>query len=204
MKEQKYDPSKITVKSISTSDSASLPLPHSRDSVETRKHDSLTIEPRIELKATQSNPLRITSVSTKNQHSHYISHFHPNEDALALRMDVTASEELLETEGSSFSALFQIVNVLTNTVVVNKMHPPQRFQWGPHFFVSEGNNWGPNYTTPNDWGLWKPEYWQDGGSIFGARFIIKAYAELTDGLHPLNTFDVSEMHWFRVEYGIPY
>lgn len=76
-------------------------------------------------------------------------------DALTLVMDLVASSALVSS-GRKFDANFQIIDFLTNAVKVNQWWRDIGFAWGTHFWISQGNNWGPNtsdYTTPAKWGL---------------------------------------------------
>lgn len=76
-------------------------------------------------------------------------------DALTLVMDLVASSALVSS-GRKFDANFQIIDFLTNAVKVNQWWRDIGFSWGTHFWISQGNNWGPNasdYTTPAKWGL---------------------------------------------------
>lgn len=143
--------------------------------------------------------LTITSVHTASQHSSQATLFHPFDDALTLVMHLVASQDLMDVQDPHFEAAFQIINPRTNQVDIHQtwFHS---FAWGRFFWISLGNNWGPSssdYTTPYRWGLnWTPA----NTSIFGFRGLIKAYSwQGESGLQSLDAFDVSDIHWFRIE-----
>lgn len=75
-------------------------------------------------------------------------------DALALVLDVVASQDLVSS-GRRFDANFQILDYQTNAVRRSVWTRNSAFSWGTHFWISQGNNWGPagSYTTPEKWGL---------------------------------------------------
>jgi hypothetical protein len=80
--------------------------------------------------------------------------FRRTTDALALVLDVVASQDLVNA-GLRFDANFQIIEFTTNTVRRNVWTRNSPFSWGTHFWISQGNNWGPAsaYTTPEKWDL---------------------------------------------------
>ncbi len=140
--------------------------------------------------------LKITSVRTLNQNGN-CTVFDPFLDALCLKMDVTASSDLLSLPHPTFEATFQVINPMTDTVIINEPFNGN-LQW-PAFWLSMGNNWGPpgDYDTPKKWGL-HPVYW-GWNDIFGFRGIIKAYTqEGESGTRAADAFDVSSVHWFMI------
>ena len=74
--------------------------------------------------------------------------------------------------------VFRLIDPMTDTVISNTAWS-QNFACGQYFWISMGNNWGPNindYDTPEKWGLdWTPN------SVFGFRGIIEAYPWPVDG-----------------------
>ena len=93
----------------------------------------------------------------------------------------------------------KIINPSTDTVVVNQVWEHD-LVWGQFFWISWGNNWGPNpsdYTTPEKWGIHPAAH--SWNYVFGFRGIIKAYSwQGESGLIDVDVFDVSEIRWFRV------
>ena len=78
-----------------------------------------------------------------------------NTDALALVIDISATAAFVGS-GRLFDANFQIIEFSTNNVKVNQPSNNVGFSFGQFFWISRGNNWGPNpsdYTTPAKWGL---------------------------------------------------
>jgi hypothetical protein len=75
-------------------------------------------------------------------------------DALALVLDIVASQDLVNS-GLRFDANFQVLDYQTNTVRRSVWTRNSPFAWGTHFWISQGNNWGPvsDYSTPEKWGL---------------------------------------------------
>ncbi|HET7278469.1 MAG TPA: hypothetical protein VFJ22_10345 [Dermatophilaceae bacterium] len=140
--------------------------------------------------------LTITRLRTVNQAGQDARVFDPFGDALALVMDLSASADLLALPSPGFSAEFQILDPHQHKVVVSS-YWGSSFNWGPFFWISKGNNWGPpaDYQTPERWGL----SWT-ANSIFGFRGIVKAQyiPSPGSGWRATEAFDVSPMHWFRV------
>jgi hypothetical protein len=143
--------------------------------------------------------LHIDGLRTVNQSGQNATLFDPFTDAIALTMDVSASADLIALPMASFTAYFQIFDPRLHTVVVNQVWG-SRFNWGEHFWISMGNNWGPpsDYGTAQRWGL----SWVQN-SIFGFRGIIKASYIPTQppgsGWHAVDAFDVSGFRWFRLK-----
>jgi len=115
-------------------------------------------------------------------------------DALALVIVFQASADLMSMTEPMFQAIFEIIDPLTNQVVVSEtwnmspipITPPGEVPW-----ISSGNNWGPlpsDYSTPLKWGLTGPD------NIYGFRALIQAYANGES----IDAFDVSDIRWFRV------
>jgi hypothetical protein len=122
--------------------------------------------------------------------------FDPYNDALSLVMDLQASPDLLALPSAAFSAEWQIFDPHLHKVVVST-YWGSLFNWGPNFWISKGNNWGPptSFQTPERWGL----SWS-ANSIFGFRGIVKAQyiPSPGSGWRATEAFDVSGMQWFRV------
>ena len=141
--------------------------------------------------------LRIDAVRTVNQFGQNATLFNPISDALALTLDVFASGDLLALPSPSWSARVQVIDPVTNAVVVNRSWGGT-FQWGQRFWISMGNNWGPpdQYTTIERWGL----SWVALG-IFGFRGVIKAYSSPGGGagLQTVDAFFISKVKWFRAK-----
>jgi len=98
--------------------------------------------------------LNITGVSTNSQAGAQNA-FLVNTDALALVINISASQDII-TAGYHFTAHFQVIEFASNNVKVDVATANSPFSWGPNFWISRGNNWGPNasdYTTPAKWGL---------------------------------------------------
>lgn len=101
----------------------------------------------------QAITVAITRVRTASQAGTQET-FRRTGDALALVLDVAASQDLVDS-GLRFDANFQILDYQTNTVRRSVWTRNSAFSWGTHFWISQGNNWGPasDYTTPEKWGL---------------------------------------------------
>ena len=140
--------------------------------------------------------LTITRVQAANQTGQDTRLFDPFSDALALVLDLHASADLLALPQAAFSAEFQIFDPHLHKVVVSTSWG-SLFNWGPNFWISKGNNWGPpaDYQTAQRWGL----SWS-ANSIFGVRGIVKAQyiPSAGAGWRATDAFDVSPMHWFRL------
>ncbi len=118
--------------------------------------------------------LQIAGIRTVNQLGQNATLFQPYTDASALVLDLAASADLLALPSPSFQVVWQIIDPLTNQPVVNEVWS-STFNWGPYFWVSIGNNWGPNpgdYSTPQRWGL---NWVRPGSGVFGVRGIAKAW-----------------------------
>jgi hypothetical protein len=98
--------------------------------------------------------LKIDGVRTMNQSGQNAALFDPFNDALSLTLDIHASADLLTLSVVSYTAEFQIFDPHTHEVVVSR-YSGGPFAWGPYFWISMGNNWGPpaSYQTPERWGL---------------------------------------------------
>jgi hypothetical protein len=140
--------------------------------------------------------LTITGVRTVNQAGQNSQLFHPFNDALALTLDLQASADLLALPQAAFSAEFQIFDPHQHKVVVSTSWG-SNFNWGPNFWISKGNNWGPpaDYTTPERWGL----SWIQN-SIFGVRGLVKAQyiPSPGSGWTAVDALSVSAMRWIRI------
>jgi hypothetical protein len=104
-------------------------------------------------------PLRIVRLRAASQAGTQ-SVFSRAGDALALVIDISAPEEMLTSE-VRFDANFRIVDHATNRVRRNCWSKQLRLRWGTNFWISQGNNWGPDfedYTTPEKWGLGRGLY----------------------------------------------
>lgn len=142
--------------------------------------------------------IQIAGVRTMNQSGQNATLFNPLNDALSLTLDLAASADLVALPNASFAATFEIIDPLTNNVVVKQSYASS-FLWGQYFWISLGNNWGPpdQYDTPQRWGLtwgWTP-------SIYGFRGLIGAYYAPPDGSgqHTVDAIDVSDIRWFNLE-----
>lgn len=143
--------------------------------------------------------LAIQGIRTMDQDHVNATFFHPFFDALALVMDCFASADLLSLPQPMFNAQFEIINPSTDTVIVNQGFSHD-LVWGKYFWISMGNNWGPNtsdYDTPQKWGIHPAANgWNE---VFGFRGIIKAYSwQGENGQIDIDAFDVSPIRWFRV------
>ncbi len=143
--------------------------------------------------------LEIRRLRTMNQNHVDTTLFDSYGDALALVMDCVSSDDLLALPRPRFVAEFQIIDSSTDTVLVSRTLTHD-LEWGSSFWISMGNNWGPNssdYTTPEKWGLlWLglPVY-----GVLGFRGIIRAYSwQGPRGYADVDAFDVSEIRWFRL------
>lgn len=101
----------------------------------------------------QAVTVALSGVRTASQAGAEVT-FSRTGDALALVLDIAASQELVDS-GLRFDANFQILDYSTNTVRRSAWTRNSPFAWGTHFWISQGNNWGPpaSYTTPEKWGL---------------------------------------------------
>ena len=75
-------------------------------------------------------------------------------DALALTMDLSATQDLLNL-GLTYDAMFQIIDPKTNQARSTTWSRNLRFQHGQAWWISRGTNWGSSseWTTPERWGL---------------------------------------------------
>lgn len=141
--------------------------------------------------------LNIVGLRTVNQGGQNATLFDPFSDAVSLTLDLQASADLLALPQPAFTAELQIFDPHQHKVVVSTYFG-STFNWGPNFWISKGNNWGPpsDYTTPEKWGL----SWVTN-SIFGFRGIVKAQYIPTpgSGWTAVDAFSVSAMRWFRVK-----
>jgi hypothetical protein len=141
--------------------------------------------------------LKIDQLRTVNEKGENAVLFDPFSNALALTMDISASSELLALPNPTFDAIFQVINPITDTVIISEK-VTFNFSWGKYFWISLGNNWGPNYDTPEKWGLHPADWGMN--DIFGFRGIIEAYSQNPpNGIKALEAFDVSKIRWFRIE-----
>jgi hypothetical protein len=140
--------------------------------------------------------LRIVGLRTVNQSGQNATLFNGFSDALSLTLDLQASSDLLALPQAAFTAEFQLFDPHLHRVMVSAYFG-STFNWGPNFWISKGNNWGPpaDYQTPERWGL----SWVTN-SIFGFRGIVKAQyiPSPGSGWTAVDAFDVSGMRWFRV------
>jgi len=98
--------------------------------------------------------LTIQDVGTINQSGEDTLLFDPHYDALSLKMVVVASDDLLitgvqeemQSVAVGFQAIFQIIDALTNDVILNEVWESP-FLWGRSFWISMGNNWARHRTT---------------------------------------------------------
>ncbi|HYA25553.1 MAG TPA: hypothetical protein VEF05_15425 [Terriglobales bacterium] len=151
--------------------------------------------------------LTIQRVETVNQYGENVVLFDPHNDALSLKMFVLASDDLLitgseeenESVSAGFQAVFQIIDALTNDVILNEVWE-SGFLWGRSFWISMGNNWGPtqnDYTTPERWGLATNKR---GSGIFGFRGIIRQLQELeATFVVTSDAFGISDIRWFGLD-----
>jgi len=141
--------------------------------------------------------LQIVGLRTVNQAGKNALLFDPFGDALSLTMDLRASADLLALPQAAFTAEFQILDPHLHKVVVSTYFG-STFNWGPNFWISKGNNWGPPsaYQTPEKWGL----SWVTN-SLFGFRGLVKAQYVPSpgSGWAATEAFDVSGMRWFRLQ-----
>jgi hypothetical protein len=96
----------------------------------------------------------IAAVRCRNQDGN-AAHFHLNNDALSLVIDIMVSQEVAAS-AVTFDANFQIVDRFTNIVAKDYWSRGLTFDWGTLFWVYLGNYRGPkpdDYTTPLKWGL---------------------------------------------------
>ena len=151
--------------------------------------------------------LTIQDVGTINQSGEDTLLFDPHYDALSLKMVVVASDDLLitgvqeemQSVAVGFQAIFQIIDALTNDVILNEVWESP-FLWGRSFWISMGNNWGPtqnDYTTPERWGL--PTN-KSGSGSFGFRGMIRQLQapEATFAVYS-EAFDISIIRWFGLD-----
>jgi hypothetical protein len=98
--------------------------------------------------------LTITGISTNSQAGAQNA-FLLNGDALTLVINIAVTQDIINA-GHHFTAHFQIIEFATNNVKSDVVTANSAFSWGPNFWISRGNNWGPassDYTTPAKWGL---------------------------------------------------
>lgn len=130
-----------------------------------------------------AHSISIASVRTSSQAGTQTV-FLRSTDALAFVIHLAASQALVDS-GRKFDANFQIIEFATNTVKRNVWWRNINFSWGTHFWISQGNNWGPNpgdYTTPEKWGL--------GTGLYMYRATVEVQG--------LSLFSFSNEHVFRV------
>jgi hypothetical protein len=107
---------------------------------------------------TAQNPpeeaLRLVGVRTRSQKGD-TSRFRYNHDALVLVIDIAASTDIVGSR-QRFHANYQIIDRATNMVERDCWSRNLKFEWGPAFWISMGNDRGPDldeYSTPAKWGL---------------------------------------------------
>lgn len=149
------------------------------------------------------NGVTVRAVETKDQSGENVDLFDPFRDALALVMRLSVDQDVIDRgDNSFFEATFQILDPAREDVLVNSIMRND-FEWGRHFWISKGNNWGSpsEWTTPEDWGLewgWRRNL-SGNASVFGFRGIFKAYySENGSGSLSTEDFAVSDTKWFRV------
>jgi hypothetical protein len=99
--------------------------------------------------------VRIRGVRALSQTGQPQSVFVFDQDALKLVIDLTAAHDLVNSD-ARFHADFQLVDFATGRVAVDRWSANLRLEWGHEFWISLGNNKGPDpsdYTTPAKWGL---------------------------------------------------
>ncbi len=128
--------------------------------------------------------INISSVRTANNSQGDIDHFRYGQDALAFVIDIAATQDLIDLD-LKYDAYFQVIDPRTNRVIKNIVNRDSAFTHGRFFWISRGNNWGPNasnYTTPQKWGLSRGTY------------IFRAAVSVRD----TDAFAVSPNKWFIV------
>jgi hypothetical protein len=133
--------------------------------------------------------LAIASAKILNQSSAEATFFHPFLDTLTMKVDLVVSAEFATLPEPRYVVQFQIINLTTDTVVVN--HFKKGKVLNTSFSVLSDSQ------SPNAWGIHPAGLnWNE---VFGFRTIAKAYSfEGEDGEKDLDAFSVSEVRWFRV------
>jgi hypothetical protein len=148
------------------------------------------------------NGVTIRAVETANQDGP-ADIFNPFVDALTLVMRISVDQSVIDRgDRSFFEAAFQILDPSEEAVLINTIMRDS-FNWGRHFWISKGRNWGPApWETPEFWGLdwgWGPDL-SGNASVFGFRGIFKAYYSVGgSGSLATEDFAVSEIKWFRLK-----
>lgn len=152
--------------------------------------------------------IEITKIQTMNQKSAFVpARFFRLHDALALEVFISVSPDLLVTPRVMYQVVFEIIDATTNSVIFKK--PVLAFFKASEMFLLCGEHIAladRPVTHPSDFGLPAngPEPFS-GQGIYGFRAIVKALqiirtpGQLRDRLVSLDAFDVSNIHWFRIE-----
>jgi len=139
---------------------------------------------------------KITDLRIWNQNGEDATLFNALEDAISLVISVDLSNDLISDLSTQYQVDFQLIDALTNSVVVNAAETYQVPESWPYWWFSAGNNWAPPYTTAERWGL----TWFSSPSVYGFRAILTAsILKGEDGWEMLDTLDVSDVRWFQLQ-----
>jgi len=152
-------------------------------------------------------PIQITKIQTMSQNSAFVpATFFRLDDALALEVFISVSPDLLATPRVMYQVVFEIIDARTNSVVFIKpvlavFKAREMFLLCGEHMRGEARN-----THPSDFDLTTTDAEPfSGQGIYGFRAIVKALqitrtpGQLRDRLVSLDAFDVSDIHWFRIE-----
>jgi hypothetical protein len=141
-------------------------------------------------KAAPMSGLTMAAAETMNGQFQDTALFDPFTDDLFLVMSYEQSPALLAVPGLVIVGTWQIISARTNQVVVSfsyQANDPLK---------SPGIMWPWNAGTAHDVGL----QWTEGADVFGFRAIIEAFQNTgAGGLQSLDSFDVSDIQWFRLK-----
>jgi len=137
--------------------------------------------------------LAITDLFVWNQNGDDATLFDYIQDAISFVADIDLSPNLTKDLTNNYQVDFQVIEAVTNHIIVNSVQVYQITEDWPMWRCSVGNNWATPYSTAyNTWGL--DEF--NEPPIFGFRAILTAFGP---GNGPqIDAFDVSSIRWFQI------
>ena len=138
--------------------------------------------------------VKVTDVQVWNQNGQDATLFDPFFDAISLAAGVNLSADLTANAAVRYFVDFQLIEALTNKIVVNSFQTYQLPENWPSWWFTAGNNWDPkNYTTAKAWGFWWPH-----PAVFGFRAVLTVAIWTGGGFQTVDALDVSPVRWFQV------
>jgi hypothetical protein len=140
-----------------------------------------------QLQAPLASGLKYTAVFTQNDQRQNVDLYNPFLDDIVLTMEYSQGPDFLALDAPVVKGTWQIVDPRTNLVVVNYSVQSDAIK-APYI------SWALGIGTAHDNGL----RWLDIG-IFGFRAMITGSQRIRgDGIDVVDTFDVSDISWFRI------